>query len=399
MAASTEKRNSESCDLILDRLSKCIPARADNTPLHAPTFEGNEWLYVKDCLDTGWVSSVGKYVDLFEQRLSEYTGSKYCIATCNGTAALHMALILVGVKSGDEVIIPDLTFVATANAVAYVGAVPQLADISPVTLGLDPTKLRTWLDEIAELKPGVGTINRKTGRRISAVVAMHTFGHPVELDEILSVCNQFGLPLVEDAAESIGSYYKSKHTGTFGKIGTLSFNGNKTITTGGGGAILTDDAIIAKRAKHLTTTAKKPHQWHFSHDEVAYNYRLPNINAALGCAQLEQLDAFLEKKREVAQRYIKQFHGAGDVRVLAEPPGCRSNYWLNALILSDESGASLERLLQETNGRGIQTRPVWDLMHTLPAFLGVPKMPTPIAEAAAKTVLCVPSSASLGRSL
>ncbi len=389
-----KKATTEFCEEVIQRLRSCLPDGAENVQLHAPSFEGNEWKYVKECLDTGWVSSVGKYVDQFEKNLADYIGSKFCVAAVNGTAALHIALMIAGVKPGDEVIVPDLTFIATANAVTYANAIPHLAEATERTLGLDPQKLADWLAEIADVKADA-TINRKTGRRIAAIVVMHTFGHPSEIDELLEVSNRFNIPLVEDAAESIGSYYKGTHTGRFGKLATLSFNGNKTITTGGGGAILTDDADLARVAKHITTTAKVPHQWRFKHDRTGYNYRLPNINAALGCAQLEMLDTFITRKRALAERYQKVFADLKDVTFFEEPANCKSNYWLNTLILKETSGALLEKLLAATNSQGIQTRPAWELMHTLPMFAECPKMPTPIAERLSVSVLCIPSSPTL----
>lgn len=300
--------------------------------LHEPVFGGREWDYVRECLNTGWVSSVGKFVDEFERRLADYTGVAHAIAVVNGTAALHMSLLLAGVERGDEVLTPALTFVATANAVAYIGAIPHFVDSEERTLGVDPVKLNDYLNDIVKMKDGQ-PFNRLTGRRLRAIVPMHTFGHPVDLDPLMEVAERFSLSIVEDAAESLGSLYKGRHTGSFGSIAALSFNGNKIVTTGGGGAILTNDLRIAKRAKHLTTTAKQPHPWAFFHDETGFNYRLPNINAALGCAQLEQLDTFVQRKRELARRYAEAFDGLSGLRVFQEQPFARSNYWLNALLL------------------------------------------------------------------
>jgi len=279
---------------ILEILRQVLPADRHAIALHEPSFAGNEWTYVKDCLDTGWVSSVGAYVDRLEADLSAYAGVRNAIAVVNGTAALHICLILAGVKANDEVLIPALTFVATANAVAYCGAVPHFADVEERTLGIDPTRLADYLTTTAELRSG-GCYNRRTGRRIKAVVAMHTFGHPVDLDPLWRHCLRFGIELIEDAAESLGSFYKGRHTGNWGRLAAVSFNGNKIVTTGGGGAILTNDQELALQARHITTTAKIPHRWAFDHDRIGYNYRLPNINAALGCAQLEQLPGFLTK--------------------------------------------------------------------------------------------------------
>jgi len=360
--------------------------------LHEPTFTGNEWTYVKDCLDTGWVSSVGKYVDRFEKELAEYTGVRHAVAVVNGTAALHICLLLAGVMPGDEVIIPALTFVATANAVAYTGAIPHFVDCDARTLGLDPQKLDGYLAEIAEVRDGV-CFNRLSGRRIRAVVPMHTFGHPVDLDALTSVCERFNLEMIEDAAESLGSYYKGKHTGNWGKLSAMSFNGNKIMTTGGGGAILTNDSALAKLAKHLTTTAKTPHPWAFNHDMMAYNYRMPNLNAALGCAQLEQLPDFLERKRKLADRYAQAFASVAGVRFISEPEFARSNYWLNVLLL--EQAEERDTVLETTNRHGIMTRPVWTLMHRLPMFLDCPRMNLSVAEDLEARLVNIPSSSRL----
>lgn len=384
-------------DRIVSVLRECLKKTiSPNDPiqLHTPSFEGNEWKYVKECLDTGWVSSVGKFVDQFEVNLAEYTGSKYCIATANGTLALHAALLLAGVKENDEVLIPDLTFVATANAVSYIRAVPHFVDVTLDTLGVDPIALHRWLTEIAVVKNGE-TYNRQTGRPIKALVVMHTFGHPAQLEELEQICKKFNLILIEDAAESIGSFYKGRHTGLHGKVAILSFNGNKTITTGGGGAILTQDPEIAVAAKHLTTTAKVPHPWRFFHDQVGYNYRLPNINAALGCAQLEQLNNFVERKRSIASRYRQFFKNIDGLKFFLEPQHCRSNYWLNTLLLDKADRSVLDSVLKATNESGLQTRPVWDLMHTLPAFSANPKMSTPVSEDLADRIICLPSGPAL----
>jgi len=362
--------------------------------LHEPCFSGNEWTYVKDCLDTGWASSVGKYVDKLEAMLAEFTGVKRAVAVVNGTAALHICLKLVGVEQGDEVLIPSLTFIATANAVTYCGATPHFVDSEERTLGLDPKKLSDYLHNVAEVRPG-RCINKATGRRIKAVMPMHTFGHPVDLDPLIEGCSRYKLELVEDAAESVGSYYKGRHTGVMGKVSALSFNGNKTITTGGGGAILTDDEDLAKRAKHLTTTARVPHKWTISHDCIGYNYRLPNINAALGCAQLEQLTGFIRKKRDLAEKYKKAFEGIDGVRFFTEPDFAKSNYWLNALLLDENLLDQRDVLLEMTNNSGVMTRPAWTLMHKLPMFQDCPRMDLSIAENLEKRIINLPSSAAL----
>lgn len=298
--------------------------------LHEPEFSGNEWSYVKACIDTGWVSSVGKYVDEFERRLEETTGAAHAVAVVNGTAALQVALRLAGVGQGDEVIIPSLTFVATANAVCHLGGIPHFIDVEASTLGVDPDLLADHLKEIVMMRNNM-PVNRKTGRRISAIVPMHTFGHAMRIERLLEVSDCYQIPVVEDAAESLGTSYRGRHTGTFGLLGVLSFNGNKIITTGGGGAILTNDAVLAQRAKHLTTTAKMSHAWRFVHDEIAYNFRLPNINAALGCAQLEALPRFLNQKRCLADRYKSAISSNSKIDFIDAPEGSRSNYWLNAI--------------------------------------------------------------------
>ena len=380
---------------ILDALKSCIAIKSDFIGLHEPCFEGNEWDYIKECLDTGWVSSAGKFVDRFEEQLAKYTGVRHAVATVNGTAALHICLKIIDVMPNDEVLIPTLTFVATANAVCYCRAIPHFVDSEESTLGLDPGKLERYLNEIADIRPD-GCYNRITGRCIKAVVPMHTFGHPVDLDPLADVCKGFKLELVEDAAESLGSYYKGRHTGNWGRVSALSFNGNKIVTTGGGGAILTNDESLAKLAKHLTTTARLPHKWEFYHDMIGYNYRLPNINAALGCAQLEQLPEFLKKKRELALGYQKAFADIEGIRFFTEPDCSRSNYWLNVLLLDNENARERDTLLEFTNKHNIMTRPAWTLMHELPMFRGCPRMDLSIAEDLKKRLINIPSSASLG---
>ncbi len=360
--------------------------------LHEPRFAGAEWEYVKDCLDTGWVSSVGAYVDRFEKELAEAFGVRRAIAAVNGTAALHIALMLAGVKPGDEVLIPALTFAATANAVAYCGAVPHFVDSSMETLGLDPDVLDAWLTEIAE--PGEhGPRNRNTGRRFAAVVPMHTFGHPVAIDRLLEVTQKWGIPVVEDAAESLGSLSNGRPLGGRGLVGITSFNGNKIITTGGGGAILTNDEQLGDRAKYLTTTAKRPHRWSFWHDELGYNYRLPNLNAALGCAQLEQLPTFVAAKRRLAARYRDAFASVEGLRFFVEPAGTQSNYWLNSVILDEAS--IRDDFLAATNDAGLMTRPCWTLMCDLPMYEGSPSMPLPVAREIEQRLVSIPSSAIL----
>ena len=365
-----------------------------NFPLHEPRFAGNEQNYVQECIASTYVSSVGAYVDRFERELAAYTGARRAVAVVNGTAALQVALQLAGVKANDEVIVPALTFVATANAVQYLGAVPHLADSEEATLGLDPRALRDWLKSVAE-PAGDAYRNRQTGRRLRALVPMHTFGHPCDLEGLLAVAHDYRLPLVEDAAESLGSRYQSQHTGTFGLLGTLSFNGNKIITTGGGGAILTNDERLADHAKHLTTTAKLPHRWDYVHDEVGYNFRMPNLNAALGCAQLEQLPEFLASKRRLFERYQAALVEIDGVRLMQEPFGCESNYWLQTLVLSGAIADQRDGILQAINDAGLMTRPAWRLMHQLAPYQECPRAPLPVAESLAQRLINLPSSAGL----
>lgn len=338
--------------------------KEDVVPLHAPCFLGNEKKYLNECIDSTYVSSVGKFVDRFEEMVADYTGATKAVVCVNGTNALHMALLLAGVERDDEVISQALTFVATANAISYIGAHPVFLDVDKDTMGLSPVSLRKWLEESTEIR-GAYCYNKKTGRRVKACVPMHTFGHPVKIQEIQSVCAQYHIELVEDAAESIGSLYGGTHTGLFGKVGAISFNGNKTITTGGGGMLLFKDEELGKYAKHLTTQAKVPHKWAFYHDHIGYNYRMPNINAALGCAQMENLDRFVENKRETAALYQRFFEGS-DIQFFHEPANCHSNYWLNAVLLPDEKAK--DNFLSYTNEHGIMTRPVWNLMNKLPMF-------------------------------
>lgn len=334
-------------------------------PLHAPLFIGNEKKYLNECIDTTFVSSVGKFVDRFEEEMAAYTGAKKAVVCVSGTNALHMAMMLVGVERDDEVLTQALTFIATCNAISYIGAHPVFIDVDLDTLGLSPKAVKVWLEKNAELKNGV-CYNKKTGRRVKACIPMHTFGHPVKIDELVQICNEWHLELVEDAAESIGSLYKGQHTGTFGKVGAISFNGNKTITTGGGGMLLFQDEELGKLAKHLTTQAKVPHRWAFVHDHIGYNYRMPNINAALGCAQLENLDRYVENKRETAQIYADFFKNIPDITFFTEPENCRSNYWLNVVMLKDK--AAQQEFLEYTNNHGVMTRPVWELMNRLEMF-------------------------------
>ena len=353
-------------------IREIYPSISGLIPLHAPLFIGNEKRYLAECIETNFVSSVGEFVGRFEQMCAAYTGAKYAVAAMNGTAALHISLQLAGVEREEEVITQALTFIATANAISYTGAKPIFLDVDRETMGLSPAALEGWLQENAEMReitaltPSVALpFNKTTGRRIAACVPMHTFGHPVKIEAIKSICDRYNIPLVEDAAESLGSTYQGKQTGTFGKLGILSFNGNKIITTGGGGMILTDDEALAKKAKHLTTQAKVQHPWEFVHDHIGYNYRMTNINAALGCAQMETLDQFLQLKRELAARY-KAFFNDTEFTFFSEPEGCNSNYWLNAILTKDRR--QRDELLAYTNQNGVMTRPVWELMNRLPMF-------------------------------
>jgi perosamine synthetase len=334
-------------------------------PLHAPVFAGNEKKYMIECVDSTFVSSIGKYVDRFEIMVREYTGAKHAVATVNGTAALHLALLLAGVSRDDEIITQAVTFVATANAISYCRAHPIFLDSDRVTLGLIPDALETFLQEQCVQEDDGFTYNKVTGRKISACIPMHVFGHPVRIDQIKSICANYNIVLVEDAAESIGSLFGEKHTGTFGKLGILSFNGNKIITTGGGGMILTDDDELGGKAKHLSTTAKSPHPWNYIHDYVGFNYRLPNINAALGCAQMEQLTGFIDNKRKLAAQY-KDFFSSIGIPFITESEGCRSNYWLNAIILKNHE--ERDAFLEYSNTHGVMTRPIWTLIPRLKMY-------------------------------
>lgn len=337
--------------------------------LHRPVFSGNEKRYLTDCIDSNFVSSVGAKVTEFEQAIQAFCGCGFAVATVNGTSALHIALKLAGVTPGSEVITQALTFVATCNAVSYCSASPAFVDVERHTLGMSPDSLRAFLARSAVRKDGKPH-NRTTGKRLAACLPMHTFGHPCRIDEIVAICTDYGIPVVEDSAESLGSYYKERHTGTFGLFGTFSFNGNKIITTGGGGMIITDDPALAQRAKHLTTTAKVPHPYEFVHDEVGYNYRLPNLNAALGCAQMEQLEDFIRAKREIAACYAK-FFARHDISFVTEPPDARANYWLNAVVLDDRE--ERESFVRHMNANGVMTRPIWRIMSGLEMFKNCPR--------------------------
>ncbi|MFM8721175.1 MAG: LegC family aminotransferase [Acidimicrobiaceae bacterium] len=373
---------------------KSVLGDAGGSPiaLHEPNIGQRENDLVSKCLASGWVSSVGEYISEFEQGLAKFTNSKHAIAVVNGTAALHLALHSVGVKPGDEVLVPTLSFVATANAVSHCGAIPHFVDSDPETLGLDPLALREHLRANASLQNGE-LHNTSTGRRISAVVPMHTFGHPMQIEALVDVAKEFNLVVVEDAAESIGSYVGRTHTGTFGRCSSLSFNGNKTITTGGGGAILTDDSELAQRIRHLATTAKMPHDYEYIHDAVAFNYRMPNINAALGCAQLSRLDDFLSAKRVLAKKYAEGFSSAKSMQFVAEPHGTTSNYWLNTIRLNKPDLSLRDELLVAARANGYMCRPAWNLLHTLPMHESSPRAKLPVAQNLWQSLINIPSSA------
>lgn len=339
--------------------------KQDCVYLHEPLFIGNEKKYLNECIDSTFVSSVGKFVDRFEEDMAKYTGAKKAVVCVSGTNALHMAMVVLGIKQNDEVLTQALTFIATCNAISYIGAIPVFLDVDKSTMGLSPDAVKDWLIKNAEVKNNQ-CYNKTTGRRIKACIPMHTFGHPVRITELVDICKEYHIELIEDAAESIGSLYKGQHTGTFGKIGAISFNGNKTITTGGGGMLLFNDEELAIFAKHLTTQAKIPHRWEFRHDNIGYNYRMPNINAALGCAQLENLDKYIKNKRKTAKEYQAFFNTIDDIEFFTEPKNSKSNYWLNAIILQNKE--KQQDFLQYTNDNGIMTRPIWELMSRLPMF-------------------------------
>lgn len=371
----------------VDFIRSLYPGR-DFIPLHEPCFRGNEKKYLAECIDTTFVSSVGKFVDAFERSIEEYTGAACAVVIVNGTEALHFALKLNGVQPDDEVITQPLTFVATANSISYCNANPVFVDVDIDTLGLSADSLKQFLEENAELKNG-DCYNRITKRRIKACVPMHTFGHPCRIDKIVDICREWNIEVVEDAAESIGSFYMGKHTGTFSKIGVLSFNGNKTITTGGGGMLLTNDPDLGKYAKHLSTQAKVSHPWDYFHNETGYNYRMPNINAAIGLAQMEQLDYFIEMKRLLAEKY-KMFFDSKDIEFVTEPEFSKSNYWLNSVLLKNRSAR--DEFLKYTNEYGVMTRPAWRLMHHLPMFENCFRGPLPNSESIEERLVNLPSS-------
>lgn len=363
--------------------------------LHEPKFSGNEWAYVKDCLDTGWVSYNGAYVAKFEQMLCELTGAASCAAVANGTVAIEIALRVAGVKAGEEVLSPSLTFVATNNAVAHLDATPHFVDSEERTLGLDPAALADYLKDIAE-PAGEGTRNRLTGRRLAAILPMHVFGHPVDMDPLTELAARWRIPIIEDAAEAIGSKYKGRPAGSLAPLACMSFNGNKIVTTGGGGAILSRDPEVGKRIRYLTTTAKQPHPWEFIHDEVAWNFRLPNVNAAMGCAGLERLPELLAAKRRLQGRYEAIFAKMPGVSMFREASGYESNFWLSALLLDRSDTDARDRVLQACHDAGLLTRAAWRLNHTLPMYRDCPRMPLTVAERLQPRIINLPSSPFLG---
>ena len=363
-------------------------------PLHAPEFSEQALANVSECVTTGWVSSAGAFVTQFEQDTAAYTGAAHAVATVNGTAALHIAMLLAGVESGDEVIIPSLTFIATAAAVTYLNATPHFADVDPQTLGLSPAALAEHLADNTEQRDG-RCYNKQTHARIAAIVPMHTFGHPADLDGLTKVAQDFNIPLVEDAAESLGTTFNGKHTGTFGRLGILSFNGNKIMTTGGGGMILTDDPDLAQQAKHITTTAKLPHPYEYIHDRVGYNYRMPNLNAALGVAELARLDTLITQKRALHQRYVDAFASLDGATIYTGPHHAECNCWLNAIVLDQPDPAARDTILTALNDAKLQSRPIWQPMHTLDMFQNCPRADLAVTDNLAQRIINVPSSAQL----
>jgi perosamine synthetase len=379
---------------VVKRISSAFSETHELVSLHEPRFFGNEKIYLNECIDSTFVSSVGRYVTSFEDELASYTGAKHAIAIVNGTSALHLSLKVAGVGVGDEVLVPALTFVATANAITYCGAIPHFIDSEENTMGVDPLALDSWLDKIGEVRND-GIYNIISGRKIKALIVMHAFGHPCKIDALVGIANKYGLTVIEDAAESLGSFYKGAHTGTFAKMGVLSFNGNKIITTGGGGAILTNDGDLAHRLKHLSTTAKITHPWEFIHDEIGYNYRMPNINAALGCAQLEQINNFITSKRNLYRAYVKQFEDFEGAIIIGEPVNSRSNFWLQTLMLDKKYSSYRDEIIKRAYEKGVMTRPAWTLMHQLPAFKDCPHAPLAVAENIVSRLISIPSSAGL----
>jgi len=398
MPTDASSRSRAAADVVLAGLEAVLGPAAGPIALHEPSITDGERAHVMACLDSTFVSSVGEYVNRFERDLETFTGARHAVVVANGTAALQVALTLAGVRPGDEVLVPALSFVATANAVAHCGAVPHFVDSHRDTMGLDPDALDRHLDQVASRIDGQ-IWNKTTGARIAAIVPMHAYGHPVHVTRLMEVSAHYGIPVVEDAAESLGSWYGAQHTGTFGRLGILSFNGNKIVTSGSGGAILTNDSALAHRAKQLTTTAKRAHRWEFFHDEVAWNYRMSNLSAALGVAQMERLPAFLAQKRALAARYAEAFAGGEHATFMAEPAGTRSNYWLNTIRLTDADPAIRDAVLTAVNDAGFQCRPTWVLLHRLPMYVESPRADLPVAEALEASLINLPSSPHLAERL
>jgi len=379
---------------VADRFRSVFGSTPDSVALHEPDFDGREAELLIDCLNSGYVSSVGRYVTEFETELARVCGVKYAVAVVNGTAALELALHVANVGADSEVLMPSFTFVATANAARHLGAIPHFVDIDPDNMGLNPDALRGHLESIVDSKRGVA-LNRRSGRRIAAIVPMHTFGHPVDFDRLQAVAEEFDIPIIEDAAESLGSKYFEKPCGSLGMVGAVSFNGNKIITTGGGGAVLTNQESLAQKAKHLSTTAKLPHRWEFIHDQVAYNYRMPNLNAALGLAQLERLEHRIREKRALATFYLDTFKSIDGITIFKEAKGVRSNYWLNAMILDQEVANARDPILTMLNDSGILARPSWKPLHTLAMYRECPRAELPVTNDLHSRLINIPSSASL----
>ena len=382
---------------VLRRIRIVLPDAERFYALHEPAFSGNELKYVSECIKTGWVSSVGKFVDQIEAQLADYVGCKRAVAVVNGTAALQISLAVSGLQEGDEVLVPTLTFVATANAIIHAGGTPHFVDTAQNSLNIDPSRVAEYLEKIAVVSGGV-CWNKNTGRRIFAIIPVHILGHACQVDQFALLAKKYCLVMIEDIAEGLGTLFQGQHVGKFGKLAALSFNGNKVITTGGGGAVVTDDNELADTVKHLTTTAKLPHRWEYVHDRVGYNFRMPNLNAALGCAQLERMDSFLAKKRILAERYSEAFDGLSEIRFLRESDECKSNYWLNAISLSEPNISVRNEVLQVLNDQKIQSRPLWKLMHTLPMYLDSPRADIDYAVLHEAAVINIPSSPFLANS-
>ena len=382
---------------VLRRVRKVLPNPERFYALHEPTFTGNELEYVGECIKTGWVSSAGKFVDRIEAQLAAYVGTKRAVAVVNGTAALQISLVASGLQTGDEVLVPTLTFVATANAVVHAGGIPHFVDTAESNLNIDPVNVAKHLEEIAIVSEGECR-NKRTGRRIFAIIPVHIFGHACQVDQFAGLAEKYHLVMIEDIAEGLGTWMRGQHVGKLGKLAALSFNGNKIVTTGGGGAVLTDDDKLADKIKYLTTTAKLPHRWEYAHDCVGYNFRMPNLNAALGCAQLEQMDIFLAKKRILAERYSEAFDGLAEIRFMRESNGCRSNYWLNAISLTEPKMSVRDEILEVLNDQKIQSRPMWKLLHTLPMYTDLPRADIDYSVLHEAAVINIPSSPFLADS-